>query len=101
MDAKKAKKLADRWFAAWNAHDLDAILELYSDDFEMTSRYIVEIAGEPSGTLKGKPAVGAYWRKALKAIPDLRFEPVEVLASVNSITLFYRNVARKELAAEV
>ena len=101
MDAKKAKQLADRWFAAWNAHDLDAILALYSDEFEMTSRYIVQIAGEPSGTLKGKAAVGAYWRKALQAMPDLKLEPVEVLASVNSITLFYRNMARKELGAEV
>jgi hypothetical protein len=85
--------------SALNSHDLDRILSHYSDQFEMSSPVIVQIAGEPSGTLKGKDAVGAYWAKALSLIPDLRFELVTTLIGVNSITLYYKGP--RGLSAEV
>ena len=40
----------------------------------MASPRIVEIAGEASVVLRGKASVGAYWERALRFIPDLRFE---------------------------
>ena len=94
-----AEKFAKHWVEAWNSHDLEAVVSHYSDDFEMSSPYIVQIAGEPSGTLKGKSAVGAYWSAALKRIPDLRFELVEMLIGVESVTLYYRGA--RGMAAEV
>ena len=69
-----AQRFADEWIAAWNAHDLERILAHYEDDFEMSSPVIVAIGGEPSGRLRGKAAVGAYWSAALKRMPDLHFE---------------------------
>ena len=66
---------------------------------KMSSPVIIQIAGEPSGTLKGKDAVGAYWAKALSLIPDLRFELVTTLIGVNSITLYYKGP--RGLSAEV
>ena len=95
-----AEHFAADWVAAWNAHDLNRILAHYADDFEMSSPVIVQIAGEPSGTLRGKVAVGAYWNKALQLIPDLRFELISVLVGVASVTLYYKG-ARGRLAAEV
>ena len=100
MNGEQAKALAQSWVAAWNAHDLQGILSLYSDDFEMTSPYIVQITGEPSGTLRGKPAVGAYWQKALEKFPDLHFESLQVLYSPASVTLVYQS-NRSGVAAEV
>ena len=100
MDAKFAQAFAADWIAAWNAHDLDRVLAHYSEDFEMTSPHIVQIAGEPSGSLRGKPAIRAYWTKALALFPDLKFQLVSVLAGVDSVTLYYRG-ARGRLAAEV
>jgi hypothetical protein len=100
MDKTFAEHFAADWIASWNAHDLERILSHYADDFEMSSPVIVQVAGEPSGTLRGKAAVGAYWKKALGLIPDLQFELLSVLAGVNSITLYYRG-ARGRLAAEV
>ena len=61
MTLAEALAFAGEWVAAWNAHDLGRILDHYADDFEMTSPYIVTLAGEPGGTLRGKAAVGAYW----------------------------------------
>jgi ketosteroid isomerase-like protein len=60
-----ADHFAAEWIEAWNNHDLNKILSHYSEDFEMSSPYIAQIAGEASGTLKGKVAVSAYWAKAL------------------------------------
>lgn len=99
MDPKFAKRFADEWIAAWNSHDLDRILEHYEDDFEMSSPIIARIAGEPSGKLRGKAAVGAYWSKALKSAPDLRFELLTVLVGADSVTVHYRG--HRGVAAEV
>ena len=84
-----ADHFAADWIDSWNKHYLVRILSHYADDFEMSSPVIVKIVGEPSGTLKGKEAVGAYWAKALQLIPELHFELVTTLIGVNSITLYY------------
>jgi ketosteroid isomerase-like protein len=100
MDKAFAHDFAVDWIDSWNAHDLRRVLSHYADDFEMSSLVIVEITGEPSGTLRGKAAVGAYWAKALELVPDLHFELISVLVGVGSITLYHRG-ARRRLAAEV
>jgi hypothetical protein len=86
-----ARQFADEWIAAWNAHDLARVLSHYEDDFEMASPLIVEIAGEPSGVLRGKKAVGAYWEKALLRSPDLRFERLGVFVGARSLAIHFRN----------
>ena len=100
LDSTYAQRFASEWIDAWNAHDLERVLAHYADDFEMTSPYIAQIAGEPSGTLRGKAAVAAYWKKALGLIPDLRFELIAVLTGVDSVTLHYKGAGGR-LAAEV
>jgi ketosteroid isomerase-like protein len=100
MDKTFAKLFATDWIDSWNAHDLDRVLAHYADDFEMSSPIIIQMVQEPSGILRGKTAVRAYWKRALERIPDLHFELISVLAGVTSITLYYRS-ARGRLAAEV
>jgi hypothetical protein len=92
--------LADEWIDAWNSHDLDRVLSHYTDDFEMASPKIVDIAKEPSGVLRGKPAVRAYWEKAMQLVPGLRFEKLAVYTAPRSIAIRYRNQLGKE-AVEV
>lgn len=75
-----AAKFAEDWIASWNAHDLQRILDHYTDDFEMSSPFIISRNEDPTGTLVGKEAVGNYWRRALEANPTLHFELIEVLA---------------------
>ena len=85
-----AERFANEWIDAWNSHDLGRILSHYTDEFEMSSPIIVQMMGEPSGTLKGKKAVGAYWAKALAVFPDLHFDLVSTFIGANSITLYFR-----------
>jgi ketosteroid isomerase-like protein len=94
-----AEHFSSDWVAAWNAHDLDAVLSHYADGFSMSSPYIAQIAGVASGTLVGKEAVRAYWSAALERMPTLRFELVQTLIGVDSLTLYYRGV--RGMAAEV
>jgi hypothetical protein len=100
MDSAFVQRFAIEWIEAWNAHDLDRVLSHYASNFEMSSPYIVTLAGEPSGTLSGKPAVRAYWRKALSLFPDLHFDLVSILAGASSITLYYKGAGGR-LVAEV
>ena len=95
-----AERLADEWIAAWNAHDLPRVLAHYTEDFEMQSPKIADIAGEPSGILRGKGAVGAYWRKAMQLIPGLHFEKLGVFVGAQSVGIHYRNHAGK-IAVEI
>jgi hypothetical protein len=90
IDMSFAKRFADEWIAAWNAHDLGRILSHYADDFEMASPYIVERMGEPSGRLRGKETVGVYWKRALDAQPNLHFTLVGVLVGADGVTILYR-----------
>jgi hypothetical protein len=99
IDKSFAGHFAGDWIDAWNSHDLDRVLAHYTDEFEMSSPVIIQVAGEPSGTLKGKASVGAYWEKALKQIPDLHFELISTLIGVDSITLYYKGA--RGMAAEV
>jgi len=99
MERGFAERFAKEWIAAWNSHDLERILEHYEDDFEMSSPIIATLDGEPSGTLRGKAAVRAYWAKALRKVPHLRFEFLTALAGVDSVTVYYRG--HRGLSAEV
>jgi ketosteroid isomerase-like protein len=96
----EAQEFAREWVDSWNSHDLDRILSHYADDFQMTSPFIAQLMNEPSGTIKGKENVRAYWARALERIPDLYFDLIEVLTSVESITIYYHAVFGKR-AAEV
>ena len=92
IDRAFALRFADEWIAAWNSHDLDAILGHYADDVEMTSPFIVKVTGESSGRLRGKAAVGAYWRAALNRMPELHFTLHEVMHGIDTVQIVYTSV---------
>ncbi|MDQ6735791.1 MAG: nuclear transport factor 2 family protein [Nitrospirota bacterium] len=97
---QQAESLARGWVEAWNRHDLDGIMAHYADDIVFSSPFVATLANEPTGTLRSAAAVRAYFRQGLAVYPDLRFELLDVLTGVTSVTLYYRSVKDK-LAAEV
>ena len=94
-----ANAFAHEWIAAWNAHDLERVLSHYADDFDLTSPFIVSIAGVPDGRLTGKAVVRAYWAEALRRMPDLSFRLRGCRVGIDSIVIEYEGVGR--LAVEV
>jgi len=92
-------ELAARYYAAWNARDLDAIMALYADDIEFSSPYIAALGLAEDGVLYGKEFLRDYFEKALDRAPDLTFTPESLCVGVRGHTLIYRN-HRNERAAE-
>jgi len=90
IDKTFAAHFANDWIDSWNSHNLSRILSHYTDEFEMSSPIIIQIVGEPSGTLKGKDVIGSYWAKALSLFPDLQFHLIAAFIGINSITLNFR-----------
>jgi ketosteroid isomerase-like protein len=100
LTTQDAARFADEWFAAWNAHDLDAILSHYADEIDFVSPFVAVLNGDPAGVVRGKEELRAYFARAFERFPDLRFEPLDVLVGVDSITLSYVSVGNRR-AAEV
>jgi ketosteroid isomerase-like protein len=95
--AAELAALGREWIAAFNSRDLERVLTLYSDEVEMTSDRIPEIAGEPSGTVHGKDALRAYFGKALTLIPNLHFTLIDTYVSPDSVLVFYQNERGKKI----
>jgi len=100
IDTEFAERFAHEWVEAWNSHDLSAVLSHYSDDFEMSSPFIIAFSSESGGTLRSKESVGAYWAAALEKFSDLHFVLDSVFVGADSIALTYTSVLDKK-AVEV
>ena len=91
MTIDEARKLADLWVAAWNAHDLELIMTHYEDTVELTSPVAAQLLGTSDGKVAGKASLKAYFRRGLETYPELRFQLADVLCGVNSVVLYYTN----------
>jgi hypothetical protein len=87
----EAWNLANHWIAAWNNHDLDAIMAHYDDAVELTSPVAAQLLGTPDGRIVGKADLRAYFQRGLDAYPELHFGLQDVLWGVNSVLLYYTN----------
>ena len=48
LTTQDAARFADEWFAAWNAHDLDANLGHYADEIEFVSPFVAVLNDDPA-----------------------------------------------------
>jgi hypothetical protein len=87
----QARGLAEHWVKAWNSHDLDRIMAHYADDVVLISPVAAKILGDPSGRVSGKPALRAYFERALAVYPNLTFELIDFMWGLESIVLYYVN----------
>jgi predicted ester cyclase len=91
VTGQEARKLANHWVAAWNAHDLEQIMTHYDDSVELISPVAARLLGRPDGKINGKSDLRAYFQRGLEAYPDLHFELENVLWGLNSVVLYYTN----------
>ena len=86
-----AKEFAADWVAAWNSHDLEAILSHYSSDVVLTSPVAAKILNDSSGTVRGKTALRNYFKLGPEAYPNLHFDLQDVMQGLSSVVLCYIN----------
>jgi ketosteroid isomerase-like protein len=84
-------KFAHEWIAAWNSHDMEAILSHYAPMVSLVSPAAATIMNDPSGTITGKEALSGYFKRGLEAYPNLKFELVDIMRGLSSIILYYTN----------
>lgn len=65
------RQFAERWAAAWNARDLEAVLAHFEDTVTFSTPKALETVGHP--TVTGTSALRAYWERALGGIASLHF----------------------------
>jgi len=91
MDHAGAVTFAERWKRDWNAHDLEGLLEHFTEDVVFTSPVAARVIEGSGGVIRGKAALRNYWAVALARIPELHFEVEGVYAGVDLIVINYRN----------
>ncbi|HUH06580.1 MAG TPA: nuclear transport factor 2 family protein [Egibacteraceae bacterium] len=96
MTPEEAIAFGQKHVAVWNRHDLDEIMDMYSDDVELTSPLAVQIAGV--ATLSGRPALRDYFSAGLEKYPELRFDLLDVLHGEESVTLYFRSIGGRMVA---
>lgn len=91
MTETQAHTFAQHWIAAWNSHDLDAILSHYAPEVVLISPIAARLLGDSSGRVAGKEALHAYFKRGLQTYPNLAFKLLEVMWGVSSVVLHYLN----------
>jgi len=91
LTAHEAREFADHWIAAWNSHELDAILSHYAPTVTLTSPVAANLLNDASGNVTGKEALRSYFLRGLEAFPSLTFVLHDVLSGINSVVLYYTN----------
>ncbi len=90
-------RIAERWFAAFNAHDLEALLALYAEDAEHYSPKLKLRRPETGGWVRGKAALRDWWQDAFDRLPTLRYEVLKLTADDEQVFMEYvRHVAGEE-----
>lgn len=89
--------IAEKWFAAFNAHDLEALLDLYDDAAEHFSPKLRLRRPETNGMVRGKSALRDWWRDAFERLPTLRYEVTGLTADDDRVFMEYiRHVEGEE-----
>lgn len=89
--------IAEKWFAAFNDHDLEALLALYDDAAEHYSPKLRLRRPETKGMVRGKDALREWWKDAFERLPTLRYEVTGLTADADRVFMEYiRHVAGEE-----
>ena len=87
-----ATSFSREWIDSWNRHDIDQIILHYADSIDFTSPFIVQLNNDPNGRITNKEDLKDYFSRALKTYPDLHFQLIDTLMSVNSLIIYYQSV---------
>lgn len=97
MSAQQNKDIATKWFAAFNEHNLENLLNLYSDTAEHFSPKLKIRQPETNGLIKGKQALRDWWQDAFDRLPTLNYEVKKLTSDDEQVFMEYiRHVKGEE-----
>lgn len=86
--------IANRWFEAFNAKELEKLLDLYDEAAQHYSPKLKLRQPETNGLIVGKSAMRIWWQEAFDRLPTLYYK-LESLTS-NSERVFMEYVRQVE-----
>lgn len=81
MKEGEIKAVLNEWVAAWRRADAPALAAAFAEDAEYT--------GMLTGTIRGRQAIEALYRKWFAAFPDMEFTTESVIASGDEAAVFW------------
>ncbi|HKT90488.1 MAG TPA: nuclear transport factor 2 family protein [Candidatus Sulfotelmatobacter sp.] len=87
LTPQSARALADRWIAAWNRKDVEAVLADFSEDVIFTSPRAKSAVG--SSRVVGKSQLREYWTRSIARIQSLRFTLDHFLCDGDRLAIVY------------
>lgn len=98
------ESIALQWFAAFNEHDLQKLLELYDDNAQHYSPKLKARQPETLGFITGKKGLHDWWSDAFVRLPGLHYKIEKLTANEERVFMEYtRQVPGEEdlVVAEV
>ncbi|MFN8317517.1 MAG: nuclear transport factor 2 family protein [Chitinophagales bacterium] len=83
------KLIANQWFEAFNAHNIEKLLALYSEEAEHYSPKLKVHQPETNGLIRGKAALRAWWTDAFDRLPELHYEVLQLTADEKQVFMEY------------
>jgi hypothetical protein len=96
MLSEENKRIAERWFEAFNTHKLENLLALYDDNAQHFSPKLKIRQPETLGLITGKAALRAWWADAFARLPDLHYAPETLTADEERVFMEYVRIVPNE-----
>lgn len=90
---KEMKAFAQQWFDAFNAKDINKLLDLYDADAVHHSPRYEEKFPETKGIIRGKIGLRGWWQGAFDNIPGLHYEIISLDVVGDKINMQYKRTA--------
>jgi hypothetical protein len=81
--------IANKWFDAFNEHNLEKLLALYSNTAQHYSPKLKIRSPETRGLITGKDALHNWWKDSFERLPSLKYVPQNFIANDSSIFMEY------------
>ncbi|MBA2613854.1 MAG: nuclear transport factor 2 family protein [Bacteroidetes bacterium] len=89
MLPEQNKKIAQKWFEAFNAQNLEELLSLYDENAEHYSPKLKIHKPQTQGLIKGKQALREWWHDAFNRLPTLNYEVIKLTADDEQVFMEY------------
>jgi hypothetical protein len=93
ISQNKLTELVRDWLNAWNAKDINRLMNHYHENIEFNSPNVVKRWNNESGKLAGKEALRKHFLKGFEDANHISFELLGILKGTQGIILVYRKGA--------
>ena len=101
MNPEELKTIANRWFKAFNEHELEDLLLLYAENAEHFSPKLKIRKPETQGLIKGKEALRTWWKDCFDRLPSLQYIVHHLTADTEQVFMEYTRKVEGENDMEV